>query len=218
MADLPRLFVATASGREPKWPYPQCLAEMIAMSRGFDGTMFKTELHYATDQARCQLAKEAVKKKFTHILFLDDDMSFPWDTADRLVAHERPIVAANYTSRVYPPMPLAWKDGDRLWSRGRAGLERVDFAPTGVMMIETRVFASLEMPWFKTEYDAATGTWSSDDIYFCRKARAAGFDTWVDHDLSQQIGHVGPHAFNHTMLLEPESDDVLELARGLLAR
>jgi hypothetical protein len=212
------LLVATVSGRDPKWPYPQCLAEMIAMTRRFDGTQFESEIYSAVDQGRCRLARKAIKKGFSHILFIDDDHYFPFDTADALLAHNKPIVAANYTSRSDPIRPLSLRDGKRLYSKGRSGLERVDQAPGGVMMIETRVFEALAFPWFKTEWiGPKEEDWQSDDYYFCDKARAAGFEIFIDHDLSQEIGHVGEHAFNHGMLHEPESTDIMELAREMLS-
>lgn len=171
------------------------------MTRKFAGMHFKCELNYSTDRSRCLLAKEAIENKYTHILFLDDDMSFPHYTANRLVSHKKPIIAANYTSRVLPLKPMAVKDGERIMSKGRSGLERVDRAPTGIMLIETSVFEKLEMPWFKTEMIPPYGPddWISDDFYFCQKAVAAGFDIWIDHDLSQQVGHVGNHIFSHSM-------------------
>ncbi len=34
-----------------------------------------------------------------------------------------------------------------------------------------------------------------EDIYFCIKAKDAGFDTWVDHDLSKGIKHIGQYVY-----------------------
>jgi hypothetical protein len=32
-------------------------------------------------------------------------------------------------------------------------------------------------------------------VHFCVAAKDAGFDTWIDHDLSQLVGHVGEYTF-----------------------
>jgi hypothetical protein len=34
-----------------------------------------------------------------------------------------------------------------------------------------------------------------EDIYFCIKAKDAGIDTYVDHDLSMEIGHIGNYTY-----------------------
>jgi hypothetical protein len=34
-----------------------------------------------------------------------------------------------------------------------------------------------------------------EDIYFCFKAREAGFDIWLEQDISKQVAHVGTRAY-----------------------
>ena len=36
-----------------------------------------------------------------------------------------------------------------------------------------------------------------EDCYFCLRAGAHGFDVWIDHDLSQEIKHVGTFGYGH---------------------
>jgi hypothetical protein len=44
-----------------------------------------------------------------------------------------------------------------------------------------------------------------EDIYFCIKAKDAGFDTWVDHDLSKGIKHIGQYVYGwHNIELPKE--------------
>jgi hypothetical protein len=35
-----------------------------------------------------------------------------------------------------------------------------------------------------------------EDVYFCIKAKDAGFDTYLDHHLSNAIGHVGSYTYS----------------------
>ena len=35
-----------------------------------------------------------------------------------------------------------------------------------------------------------------EDVYFCVKAHDCGFDSYVDHGLSNQIGHIGQYTYS----------------------
>jgi GT2 family glycosyltransferase len=55
---------------------------------------------------------------------------------------------------------------------------------TGCMMIHRRVLDALEKPFFRLVTDeAATRLMDSEDFYFCRKAREAGFTIYLDTDM-----------------------------------
>jgi len=203
-ADQPSLAICTASGREPRWPYAFAMARMMGSVRSFKRATYQIELGYATDIARCRLVRMVRQEHYSHTLFVDDDMSFPADGAERLFAHGKHIIAANYTCRVFPVLPLSGHNGMRVFSKGKTGLQQVDYAPTGFMLIDNSVFDKLDMPWFQTTFQPHDPeNWMSDDVWFCNKARAAGFEIWVDHDLSNEIGHVGTMEFNHFMTMPP---------------
>jgi hypothetical protein len=34
-------------------------------------------------------------------------------------------------------------------------------------------------------------------VFFCRKAREAGYEVLVDHDLSHQVKHIGTFEYSH---------------------
>jgi hypothetical protein len=76
------------------------------------------------------------------------------------------------------------------------------------------------MPWFQTTFQPETPLDPmSDDIYFCRKAREYGFDIWLDHDLSMEIGHVGTLEYNHQMApgADEEAKSFIERAKEMAA-
>lgn len=147
----------------------------------------------------------------THILFLDDDMAFPPETFQRLLEHGKPIVACNYPTRRFPVHMTAQKDGKPISSAGKHSVEKVNHAGMGVMLVDIEVFKAIPKPWFMV------GWWSneagegeiSEDAFFCMKARTHGFDTWVNHDLSQEVSHFGGIEFTHH---EAESEARLEAA------
>lgn len=215
------LLIAIASGRDPKWPFVTSFARSFAwcareLPNG-SRVDFKLLGFFDTAQARRKLVWFARERGDTHIAFADDDMLFPYDAFTRLLAHDKDIIGANYTSRFENPCPLALKNGKHVPSRGRTGIEGgFDHIPTGLMMIKTSVFDTLEKPYFLSPATEDGEEGISDDVYFCRKARAAGFDIWVDHDLSVQTFHTGQWLFGHNQTPAPPPGDILDMCREVL--
>jgi hypothetical protein len=77
------------------------------------------------------------------------------------------------------------------------GLEKVAGVGMGVFMMETAVLLEIPQPWFAFEYDESG--WHGEDFYFQRKLQDAGYDIYIDMNLSRQIRHIGQWAFGHTI-------------------
>jgi len=150
---------------------------------------------------RTDLAKQAIAMGATHILYLDDDMRFPADTLDRLLAHNKAIVAANYATRKFPIQPVAFANDEDLTrvhtNPDSTGLESVSSVGMGVMLVKSEVFDKIGLPYFMIGFSMKNQEFTGEDIFFCRKARAAGFDVYVDHDLSKEVKHTGTLDFQH---------------------
>ena len=157
----------------------------------------------ASHTARNLLTQAALKTPATHLLWIDADMSFPRDALLRLLGHRVPIVAGLYfnrrapfhpqllrnhpTERVMDDVPMAYVYD---WRReigpdGSGSLLRVDATGSGFLLVERRVF---------TDIAADDGWWApngtgSDDIWFLRRATAAGYEIFVDTAL--ELGHLG---------------------------
>lgn len=172
---------------------------------------------------REKLAQEALKEGADYILWIDADMRFPKTTIERLIAHDKPIVGVNATTRSIPVRATAknleidFENKVNHWrpvsSKGKTGLERVTAIGCGVMMVKREVFENTPPPWFW--FEAIPGDkLLGEDVYFCIKAHDAGFSTWVDHDLSNEIGHVGSYTFGwHDILLDEKPNEHNELQR-----
>lgn len=140
---------------------------------------------------RTDVVRHALGMAATHLLWLDTDMRFPPDVIGRMLAHERPVVAANYQRRTAPFGPVAAQAGAPLHTTPRsAGLEEVDYTGMGCMLVERRVFEAVPEPWFDFAWSESERCHVGEDVFFCRKVRAHGFPVLVDHDLSKQIGHI----------------------------
>lgn len=153
---------------------------------------------------REKLAKEAIAEGADYILWIDADMRFPKDTIKRLMAHDKDIVGVNATTRSVPVKPTAkylkidYEAKTNEWlpvsSKGKTGIERVTAIGCGVMLVKRKVFEKMERPWFWFE-NLNNHKLLGEDVYFCVKAHDFGFETWVDHDLSNEIGHVGSYTY-----------------------
>lgn len=142
-------------------------------------------------ELRQGLALKALQNESTHALFLDCDMRFPPDALLQLLKRDRAIVGANYTQRNPPHRPTASKNDKRLSSLGRSGIEEVDTVGFGCCLIETQVIARMETPLFMFGYNKRREEFVGEDVFFFKQARSLGFKTFVDHDLSQEVRHIG---------------------------
>jgi len=187
-----RLAIAVPALDTGPTPFAFALARMYAVTFASVpvltlAPMVGTFVH----QAREQLLHDVTSVwGATHVLWLDADMTFPPDTALRLLQHEKDIVAANYMTRVLPSRPTARRDGRCISSQDASGLEAVDHVGMGVFLMKASVAADLPRPRFR--YSTPTET---EDVYFCNLLRAAGHTIWIDHDLSQEVGHVGQQTY-----------------------
>ena len=162
---------------------------------------------------RNSLVKTALEIKADYVLFVDADMRFPKDTLVTLMAHDKDIIGVNATTRSEPVRPTAKnllinEDGSVDWlpiySNAKSGIEKADGIGCGVMLVKRKVFEGLEDPHFYFE-QLGNGKILGEDIYFCVKAKDAGFETWVDHDLSKVIKHIGQYVYGwHNIELPKE--------------
>ena len=151
---------------------------------------------------RTELARQALKEGADYFLWLDSDMRFPKETIGHLIARDKPIVAANYATRRMPVKPVAMMDekgkiGRVYTAPDSEGLQPVDYIGMGVMMVKREVFEKMEQPWFAIPYSTKGDHYIGEDVFFCTKAREAGFEVLVDHDLSHHVKHIGTLEYSH---------------------
>jgi hypothetical protein len=161
----------------------------------------KTTLHMVMGSEvamqRQQLVDEALETSCTHILWIDSDMKFPSDTIAQLLSADKSIVAGNYSTRVEPFRPVAFKSSANLDSRvyGGNGLEKVYAVGSGLMLVKREVYESIPRPHYSVSWNNDYTSLVGEDIYFCDKAAKHGHDVYVDHKLSLQLAHVGSRAY-----------------------
>lgn len=163
-------------------------------------------------QLRERALRQALESGASHLLFIDSDQTFPRDTLHRLIAHKKQVVACNIATKSVPSNPTA-----RLRGKGSlgtmcytlpssTGLEEVWRVGTGIMLIDLNIFKREGMrkpPYFAQRWNEATQDYVGEDWAFGDRLEAAGVRVYIDHDLSKEVGHVGPLVYDHD-LVQPE--------------
>ena len=153
--------------------------------------------------ARNNLAKrcrehvcEYTGKKFTHILWLDDDQVFSPDMLVYLARHDKDMVSSLYFGRG-KHLPVAYvKDFNKDKYKHFPLVEvpakicEVDAVGFGGLLMRREILDRLEKPWFSFNHDAG------EDIYFCVHAREKGIKIYLDG--SFVMGHIGDPVIVHT--------------------
>jgi GT2 family glycosyltransferase len=151
---------------------------------------------------RFKITLDALKAKCTHLLFVDSDMKFPRDTLQKLLSHKKDIVSVLYNTKENPPNSVVkFMDGDKRIVGGT--FQRDDFPELfecyavgfGCTLIDLKILEHIELPWysFEWEVDKKNTQMTGEDVYFCVKARKAGFTTWCDPTI--QTGHIGDYTY-----------------------
>lgn len=143
-------------------------------------------------QNREIIAGRSLTDNCSHLLFVDSDMIFGGDALLRLMADGKDIICGFYNKRELPrvsTMKMADKDGNFIDMKTKIPGKpfKVAAAGTGFMLIKTDVFRKLDQPWFAFEGNMG------EDVYFCRKATAAGYEIWCDPAVT--VGHIGDYIY-----------------------
>lgn len=143
--------------------------------------------------SRMWLAKQAVEKGATHLLFIDSDMLFPSDALEQLLAREKDIVGVEYHKRKFPLVTVTAYLPDV--EKSETEPFKVGVAGTGLMLINTEVFKNPNMDpnWFSFGRNAEGKNVIGEDGWFCNTARDAGYDIFVDPVV--KVLHLGEYAY-----------------------
>ena len=170
-------------------PEPAALRALM-VAAGNAGAPLDTPNRAPRDFARNMAVRQFLNSQAEWLLFVDDDTVIPPDTIERLLAVDKPIIAAvqplmleGYLVANVMPLPttadpvpywtpwLKWKpDADPFLIR---------YCGFGCVLIHRRVFEDCGWPWFHEDPGDELGRNNvTEDVYFCRKARRAKFQVW----------------------------------------
>jgi hypothetical protein len=184
----PRVLVGVPTTHNRNAPITHGLTFHTVMRSRAAVVEFRTASAYQTDLNREHLAEAALEGRYTHLLFLDDDIAPPAGALDRLLGWRYPVCTGIYERRTgglaqgffNGPGPgfrsLPWPSEGRLPVTVMVGA-----TGAGFLLIDTRVFERLSRPWFQYPPEG-------EDFFFCRKL-AAELAIPILCDPSVRCGH-----------------------------
>ncbi len=146
------------------------------------------------DAARNYCVQAFLQTDFTHLFFLDSDVIPPLEALNALLDADKDIIAGLYPAMkfrenrqikemcVYNRIGYAQTDGSseyRLEEAHGSGVQEIDCAGTGCLLIKREVFEKLAPPHFQFLYTEKGLSAVGEDINFCRKATEAGFKIYA---------------------------------------
>lgn len=157
-------------------------------------------------RARNEMTHSFLNTRHSHMMWLDADIEFTADDVAKIWNLEADIAVGVYAMKKRDEQWFAaWKDGKLVKNLDQFdGPVEVDYAGTGFMLIRLEVIERLSES--SESYEGPNGRVSalymtpihndifeSEDYYFCRKAREAGFKIIMDP--SVRLKHWGQYAF-----------------------
>jgi len=195
--------VATPSTGQTKMAYATSLAKMVAYfsNNRLLPDLEEQRMEFLNVEGSCisdnreNLVRQALAiPELTHLLWIDDDMGFHWDTLHVMMARRQPIVACNYRRRV-PPGEFTATNVTQTGYIGMddtsTGLQEAYNCGFGFCLVERRVLEEVTPPRFLIEWMEKDQRYTTEDFPFFSKARKLGFPVYIDLDASKRIWHEG---------------------------
>lgn len=135
--------------------------------------------------SRNWLVSEQLKsgKPWTHALFIDDDIVVEPDTLQRLLSHNKDIIAGICTRRTDPPIPnirfYDKADGDtkQIWEWPDNQLIEVDAVGTGLMLLSKHALEQTGQVYFDCLWEQDFYGMAGEKLQSLKKARTDKFNT-----------------------------------------
>lgn len=165
-------------------------------------------------RARAKMVQQMLEQKCTHLLFVDVDQVFPRETLHEMILADKDVIAANIATKQIPASPTARKicegdpRGDVIYTPGLEEItpenrfERVWRVGTGLMLIKRKVFEATGPDIFAINWKSDIQDYQGEDWSMCEAIEKAGFEIWIDHELSNSVGHIGDYTYTHEVVGE----------------
>jgi hypothetical protein len=152
---------------------------------------FKMNIHDRTESARNTIVENALGHNCSHVLFVDEDATFPADACEQLLKRDKDIIGVNAMGKMsHTPVIKEDAEGKPL-DYIKGGIVHVNAIGMHFTLIKIGVFEKVRKPWFYAKPIEGYARVNSEDYTFCKDARHGyGINTYCDLDLSIQCGHV----------------------------
>ena len=141
-------------------------------------------------EARERIAKSAIEEGYTHILWLDSDVTVPADALLRLIDCNSPIASGVVFRRVAPYTPTIYKRQANgayceYLNIPDYGIINADACGFGCVLTETEALIRMYETYDRLFFPEELG----EDLQFCKRAADVGIHVKVD--TSVKCGHLG---------------------------
>ncbi len=195
-----KVFIATPSySGKVNAQYAISLAETCTLlyTKGIGVQLFIPTSGSLLAAERNRILKSFLESDCTHILCLDNDLGWPCQSVEALIKHDVDFVGGVYPARLERTFLFrpCLKEDDALVTNN-VNLIKMQYIPAGFMLLKRNVIEKMNEfhkdRYFKPKDPAAAdgyalfntelyeGEFWGEDFVFCRLAREAGFDIWVD--------------------------------------
>jgi len=180
-----------------------CLLELVKHG-GYDFHIIVAEEGYTIAENRNYIAVQACNNGSKYLLMIDDDMTFPPDTLDKLISNKKEICGVAYHSRGSDVKLKLVPNGIMSIVETKKG-KYIDLEKekdpkykdvfecyatgTGVILIKCNIFYKIKRPWFEFTYHDNGKCKEGEDWNFCFKAKDEKFKIYTDPTI--KVGHQG---------------------------
>ena len=187
-----KVYIAQPSGDSPRYHDFEIAMDQIWRPKGTHRPAPIRGLYPCNGQNLA--AREFLKTDCDWFWLVNDDQVFAPTALARLLLHDKDAVVPLCLEKNPPHHPLIYdapgKDGMhpyRYLRRGEHGLVRIFSSGGGGMLLKRKVIEAIPDPWWDQRMVKDNdGNWQlmSEDLPFCEKVNAAGFEMWCDLDFS----------------------------------
>lgn len=152
---------------------------------------------YSVAGMRNFMCRWCLNRDFTHLFMLDADMVLPKYALQELLKMGTFIASGIAASRFPPHLPniFEWDKNGNLVTHRPTKEKIIQVAGVGAsgLLIHRKVLEVVPEPWFVHNARLPNGSFVSEDLYFCVKAKKYGFPTMVNtevvykHEISASV-------------------------------
>jgi GT2 family glycosyltransferase len=204
---VPKIYIGLLSTGDVRIETALSLASAVASTEGvYFHILQRTGCYIHLN--REEIVLEAQRENATHIMFIDSDMIFPPDGINTLLSRNKEIIGGNYNYRQLPIRTVVKFDPKDIDSDeitltddpGNPENQKITIkdptkpfkcrsAGMGFMLIKMSVFEKIPRPWFFFKPSSDPEGFVGEDVWFCDRAKEAGFKVWCDPSI--HISHIG---------------------------
>lgn len=173
---------------------PETFKSIYDLDKANHDVQFEFVKGYDCAKARNMIVKKTLDGDYDYVLMVDSDIILPKDTLLNFLEFPVDICFGLYPHKNnMDGMAEVYKTGQQNFAKRFTYKEltvdrmQIKGAGFGCAFVHHSVFLKLKYPWFKyVSYDS--GTFLSEDLYFCSEASKAGYELYADTRI--KCGHL----------------------------